>query len=94
MPGLVLLVAISLSAAGCTGIHPEHRSVRQPGCNQCLSIPSTRFYPDNQRQDAGVLNNQCEHDLFAPGVSDGNEQFPWPRFHPLPTRPVYGVTDL
>ncbi len=76
----------------CSGL------VISSGC-VALSIPSERYHDEADRggmfgpQRGANAERNCESDLFTDAddfqESEKPAEVPWPRFHPLPTRPVF-----
>ena len=56
------------------------------------------YHPGSDIIDEGCLGGSLEVDPFdSDSSTDGNPkppEVPWPRFHPVPTRPVFGNPEL
>jgi hypothetical protein len=91
-PAAIILLIVAFAPVGC--VHPNIPSIRygnEPGPHgspvilEESCVPETVVGQDPAMLADGYLDSSCGGE-----VEQDVPEAPWPRFHPLPTRPVLG----
>jgi len=108
IPTLLFLLGTLIPQIGCVALNIPSQRLHDPadhgglfGHWRNVEDPNAGHHVSHELHHSGgfcIDGGPLEVDPLDPSLDfNGNPkqpEVPWPRFHPVPTRPVFGISDL